>query len=118
MCDQVPQVASRQVNHSSSIFDFCGNLNAAFIQLLGDLSRQIQTTTAHCVALNLSRVEHIDGAGLKALLMFCVFLRKRNCRIAAFGLNDELTQVFNLARLNAVLHLFIDEPQALGWMSS
>jgi anti-anti-sigma factor len=118
MCDQVFQVTLHHINQNSLIFDFCGNLNASFTKHLSDLSRQIPTTTAHHVIFNLSGIEHIDGSGLKALLMFCVFLRKRDCRIAAYGLNDELKQVFSLARLNAILRLFIDEPQALGWMSS
>lgn len=113
MQDQRLTISQRKLNSDWLILDFCGPIAFPLTQVMESSTRELIASPYKNIALNLTGVTRIDGAGLKLLLILCVNLRKSNRRLSAFGLSDELRDIFQLTRMDAILRIFLNEFQLL-----
>ncbi len=111
MHDQRLTISQRHEYPDWLILDFCGSMTFPFGQDLENTTRELTTTKYKNIALNLTDVLHMDGVGLKLLLILCITLRKSNHTLAVFGLNDEIRDIFQLTRMDAILHIYQNEIQ-------
>lgn len=116
MCDQSHAITMRQPSPEYVILDLCGFVNASFARSFEAISGSLHNLVAPNVVINFSGVKGIDGLGLKHLLVFCTIMRKLNRKLAAYGVNQELRQLFSLMRLDNLLRTCENEYQALGLM--
>lgn len=114
MCDQAHLITMRQPSPQYVILDLCGYVNARFAGSFESISGSLHNLVASHVVINFSGVKGMDGSGLKQLLVFCTIMRKMNRKLAAYGVNHELRQLFALMRLDNLLHTCETEYQALG----
>lgn len=114
MCDQSHLITIRQPSPEYVILDLCGFVNAAFARSFESISGSLHNLVAPNVVINFSEVRGMDGLGLKHLLVFCTIMRKLNRKLAAYGVNSELRQIFSLMHLDNLLRTCENEFQALG----
>ncbi len=113
MRDQRLTILKRQVTPDWLILDFCGSITSEFDQNLDNLLQELRSTSYKNIAFNLTEVTLMDGAGLQQLLIFCVFLRRLSRKLSAFGLNDDIRQVFQFTRMDAIFNICQDELQMI-----
>lgn len=113
MCDQAHVITLRQPSPETVILDLCGVVNSAFAASFEAIASSLHNLVATHVVINFSEVKGMDGTGLKNLLVFCTLMRKMNRKLAAYGVNAELRQVFALMRLDKLLLTCENEYQAL-----
>lgn len=106
-------ISKRHANPDLLILDFCGSITSAFDQYMDNFLQELRSTSYKIIAFNLTGVTHMDGAGLQQLLIFCVFLRRMSRKLSAFGLNDDIRQVFQLTRMDTILSICQDESQMI-----
>lgn len=114
MCDQEVTITSRQISHEWLILDLCGVINSQLKENLEGIVRHIRAAVVRHVVLNFSGVSQVDGTGLKLLLLFCVSLRRMNRKLACYGMNPEVLNIFRLARLQSMLNMYPDEASVLA----
>lgn len=114
MCDHAHVITIRQPNPGVVILDLCGSINAGFESAFKEISGRLHNLSTTCVVLNFSAVKGIDGGGFRQLLVFCTLMRKLNRKLAAYGINNQVRRVFELARIDHLLHTCESEYQALN----
>ena len=72
-------------------------------------SREPQT-----VVLNLTGVEYIDSTGIALLVSLLARARRDGREVSAYGLSDHYREIFAITRLSEFIHVYDDEPGALG----
>ncbi|HHQ47579.1 MAG TPA: anti-sigma factor antagonist [Acidobacteria bacterium] len=66
------------------------------------------------IALDLSRLDYVDSAGLGALVSILKALRARGGDLRLFGLKDSVRMIFDLTRLSRVFKIFPGREEALA----
>ena len=114
MCDQANMITLRQGDPLSVILDLCGFIGTKFERAFEVAANELRSIPVVTVVLNFSGVKGIDGMGLKQLLIFCTLMRKSNRKIAAYGVNEQVRQIFELTRMDNLLLRCESEYQALS----
>ncbi len=113
MCDQANIITLRLANPGHVILDLCGFIGSRFERAFEVAANELRSIPAMRVVLNFSAVKGIDGTGLKQLLIFCTLMRKSNRIIAAYGVNEQVRQIFELTRMDNLLRSCESEYQAI-----
>ena len=113
MCDQQNAITQREINPEWLILDLCGSINSLLKEKFEAVAHHIYAAPTRQVVLNFSGVSQVDGPGLRALLLFCVSLRRMNRKLSCFGMRKEVMTIFRLARLDTLLHIYPDEDRVL-----
>ena len=66
------------------------------------------------VVLNLTDVEYMDSTGIALLVGLLARARRDGREISAYGLTDHYREIFAITRLSEFIHVYDDEPSALG----
>ncbi|HNR02361.1 MAG TPA: STAS domain-containing protein [Anaerolineaceae bacterium] len=114
MCDQANLITLRRADPESVILDLCGFIGSRFERAFESAASDLRSIPVLRVVLNFSSVQGIDGSGLKQLLIFCTLMRKANRKLAAFGVNEQVRQIFELTRMENLLHSCENEYQAVS----
>lgn len=113
MCDQANVITLRQADPGSVILDLCGFIGSRFERAFTVAANELRGLSVVYVVLNFTGVIGIDGMGLKQLLIFCTLMRKSNRKMAAYGVNEQVRQIFELSRLDNLLQSCETEYQAI-----
>ena len=114
MCDQANLITFRRADPASVILDLCGFIGSRFERAFESAVSELRGNSVARVVMNFSGVQGIDGTGLKQLLIFCTQMRKTNRKLAAYGVNEQVRQIFELARMENLLHSCESEYQAIS----
>ena len=68
------------------------------------------------VALDFSKLDYISSAGLRVLLGAAKTLRASGGKLAFFGLNQSVREVFDISGFSTILTTYPSEAEALGAM--
>ena len=68
------------------------------------------------VALDFSQLDYISSAGLRVLLGVAKQLRASGGKLAMFGLNQSVREVFEISGFASILPVYPTEGEALGAM--
>jgi anti-anti-sigma factor len=96
------------------VLDLAGDLR-------GDAREDMEATYAdaaarepQAVVLNLTDVEYIDSTGIALLVSLLARARRDGRDLCAYGLSDHYREIFAITRLSEFIHVYADEPTALG----
>lgn len=66
--------------------------------------------------LDLSSLDYVSSAGLRVMLVVAKRVQQRGGKLALFGLNGNVKEVFEISGFSAVFKIFGDEPEASGFL--
>jgi len=72
--------------------------------------------SAKKVALDFSQLDYISSAGLRVLLGAAKQLRASGGKLAMFGLNQSVREVFEISGFASILSIYPSEAEAVGAM--
>jgi anti-anti-sigma factor len=100
-----------------ALLDISGRLiGEAGNQFLATASTQIVDGGLRKMVLNLKDLEQCDSMGISALLRIHTSLKNMDGRLVLCNLNDLVTKVFALTRIDEVMHITATEEEALEEM--
>lgn len=67
--------------------------------------------------VDLTNTGYVDASGLGILIKICHRLRDAGKRLVVIGLSDDLDQLFELTKINTVIHTAADEDEALDLLA-
>jgi len=108
----------RKVGSTTSAIDIQGEINAAAEPVLMDAYNQACAQGARTILMNFSDLEYMSSYGIGLLVTLLIRVRRQNQRLAAYGLNEHYTQIFELTRLNEAITIYEDEAEALNAVSA
>ena len=104
----------RKVRKGMAIVDISGDVTAA---AEGALMETLITTKAEGVevlVLNFSDLAYMNSSGIGMLVTFLIRANRQSQRVVAFGLNEHYRQIFDLTKLNEVIHVYETEEDVLA----
>ncbi len=66
------------------------------------------------VVLNLTDVDYMDSTGIALLVGLLARTRRDGRDLSAYGLSDHYREIFAITRLADYIHIYDDEPSAVG----
>jgi anti-sigma B factor antagonist len=66
------------------------------------------------VVLNLTDVQYMDSTGIALLVGMLARTRRDRRELSAYGLSDHYREIFAITRLSEFIHVYDDEPSAVG----
>jgi anti-sigma B factor antagonist len=91
------------------------NLGSNLMFLEGDLKKIVESG-ARKLILDMNNVNYVDSAGLGVLVGMAGMLRSVEGRMAVFGLQTRVSQIFDVAKVHRVLPVFPDANAAIEFM--
>lgn len=93
------------------------NLGSNLMFLEGDLKKFVEGGTRKLI-LDMNNVNYVDSAGLGVLVGMAGMLRSVEGRMAVFGLQTRVSQIFEVAKIHRVLPVFPDANAAIEYLRS
>lgn len=89
--------------------------------LRGDARNDLESAYAdaaarepQAVVLNLTDLDYMDSTGIALLVGLLARTRRDGRDLSAYGLSDHYREIFAITRLSEYIHLYDDEPSAVG----
>ena len=82
------------------------------------LGRLAQEAATSGLVIDLARLEYVSSAGLRVLLQVANRLKTGNGKLALFGLNDHVRQVFDIAGFSSILDIYPSRKEAVEHVES
>ncbi len=108
----------RKAGSSSCVVDIHGEINAAAEPVLMDAYNQACAHGAKNILMNFSDLQYMNSSGIGLLVTMLIRVRRQNQRLAAFGLSEHYSQIFELTRLNEAIAIYNDEAEAVEALSA
>ena len=96
------------------VLDLSGDLRADAREDLEAAYADAAAREPQAVVLNLTDVEYMDSTGIALLVGLLARARRDGREISAYGLTDHYREIFAITRLSEFIHVYDDEPSALG----
>ena len=96
------------------VLDLSGDLRADAREDLEAAYADASAREPQAVVLNLTDVEYMDSTGIALLVGLLARARRDGREISAYGLTDHYREIFAITRLSEFIHVYDDEPSALG----
>ena len=100
------------------VLDLSGDLRGDAREDLDAAYADAASRAPQAVVLNLSRVDYIDSTGIALLVGLLARTRRDGRELCAYGLSDHYREIFAITRLSEFIHVYDDEPSALGNVSA
>jgi anti-sigma B factor antagonist len=108
------EVRTRKVG-VASVIDLKGQIDlSSSSKMRTAVLEAIKAKDASRVAVNLTEVSYIDSSGIATLVEGLQLARSKNCHFVIFGLQQAPREVLELARLDKVFEIRLDESAALS----
>ena len=109
-----PRIGIRIPRARVVVLDLAGELH-------GDARDDLETAYVDAAArepqmivLNLTDVGYIDSSGIALLVGLLARTRRDGRELSAYGLSDHYREIFAITRLSEFIHIYDDEPTAVG----
>lgn len=97
-----------------TLLEIAGRVDSGNATQLGEaLTAQIDAGR-HQVVLDLSRLDYISSAGLREMVAALKRIRAMNGDIRIASASERIREVFNIAGLDSVFHLYPTQVEAVG----
>lgn len=100
----------RRQNPETAIIEVWGDVTPAAEQKLSDSFENV--SDANAVIFDFSQLDYLNSGGIGLLVTLLVRARRRQQKLAAFGLSSHYRKVFQLTQLDEVMHVVDDEAAA------
>jgi anti-sigma B factor antagonist len=96
------------------VLDLAGDLRGDAREDLEAAYADADERAPQTVVLNLTDVEYMDSTGIALLVGLLARARRDGRELSAYGLSDHYREIFSITRLSEFIHVYDDEPSALG----
>ena len=96
------------------VLDFSGDLRGDAREELEAAYADAATREPQSVVLNLTKVGYMDSTGIALLVGLLARTRRDGRELGAYGLSDHYREIFAITRLSEFIHVYDDEPSAVG----
>jgi anti-sigma B factor antagonist len=96
------------------VLDLAGDLRADAREDLEAAYVDAAAREPQAVVLNFSDVGYVDSTGIALLVGLLARARRDGRELSAYGLTDHYREIFAITRLSEFIHVYDDEPSALG----
>ena len=96
------------------VLDLAGDLRADAREDLEAAYADAAAREPQAVVLNLTHVHYMDSTGIALLVGLLARTRRDGRELSAYGLSDHYREIFAITRLSDFIHVYDDEPNALG----
>lgn len=77
---------------------------------------QLDTFTSHHYLIDLSNLEHTSSSGLSLFIRLLTRSKINDKKIALFNLQENITKLFNITKLNDIFAIFNLEEEAINYL--
>jgi anti-sigma B factor antagonist len=109
-----PRFAIRIPRARVVVLDLAGDLRADAREDLEAAYVDAAAREPQAVVLNFSDVGYVDSTGIALLVGLLARARRDGRELSAYGLTDHYREIFAITRLSEFIHVYDDEPSALG----
>ncbi len=96
------------------VLDLSGDLRGDAREDLEAAYADAAAREPQAVVLNLTDVQYMDSTGIALLVGLLTRTRRDGRELSAYGLSDHYREIFAITRLSDFIHVYDDEPSALG----
>jgi anti-anti-sigma factor len=96
------------------VLDISGELRGDAREDLEAAYHEAAAREPQAVVLNLTGVDYMDSTGIALLVGLLARTRRDGRDLSAYGLTDHYREIFAITRLSEYIHVYDDEPGALG----
>jgi len=96
------------------VLDLSGDLRGDAREDLENAYADAAAREPQAVVLNLTDVDYMDSTGIALLVGLLARTRRDSRELCAYGLTDHYREIFDITRLSEFIHVYDDEPSALG----
>ena len=104
----------RRLNEKASAIDIEGDVTGQADSLLAEAYSQASAGNPRYIVLNFTKLDYMNSSGIGLLVTLLVRANRQKQKLIAYGLNEHYRQIFELTRLNDVIGIFANEPEALA----
>ena len=108
------QTRVRSADGAVAVIELTGDVTAACETELMDAYREAGRAEARGIVLDFTGLDYMNSSGIGLLVTLLVRVRREGRQISAFGLSDHYREIFAITRLSDYIHVYDDEPSALG----
>lgn len=108
----------RQLNPTVSLLAVHGDLSASAEQALMDAYTQANTATTRVIILDCTHLAYMNSSGIGLLVTLLIRINRQKQRFLCYGLSEHYRHIFQLTRLDDVIHIYDTEPEALAACNS
>lgn len=99
------------------IFDMAGRFS--FMEFkLHEQAKELLSTGSRKFILNLTEVSYVDSFGIGQMFSIWTSIRAKGGHVVLLRPNDAVTKVLKTTRLDSILQIFMDEPEAFAHLKS
>jgi anti-anti-sigma factor len=109
-----PRFAIRIPRARVVVLDISGDLRGEAREDLETAYADAAARDPQAVVLNLTEVGYIDSTGIALLVGLLARARRDGRDLCAYGLSDHYREIFAITRLSEFIHVYDDEPSAVG----
>jgi anti-anti-sigma factor len=109
-----PRFAIRIPRARVVVLDLAGDLRADAREDLEAAYVDAAAREPQAVVLNFRDVGYVDSTGIALLVGLLARARRDGRELSAYGLTDHYREIFAITRLSEFIHVYDDEPSALG----
>lgn len=107
-------VSTRELEGGTVVVDLTGELDMASSPDVRKLLVDLVSNETPRILLSLEQTEYIDSSGLATFVECLQGVKRYGGQLRIYGVNDQIGEVFKLARLDAVFEICPDEATALA----
>jgi anti-sigma B factor antagonist len=107
-------VTVRRIGTRVGILDIQGDVSASAEKALMDAYIQVEAPAIRTIVLNFTHMGYMNSSGIGLLVTLLIRINRQKQRLLAYGLSDHYRHIFELTRLNDVIHLYDTEADALN----
>lgn len=104
----------RKVRKGMVVVDIDGDVTAAAEGALMETLITSKAEGVRVIVLNFSGLSYMNSSGIGLLVTFLIRANRQNQRVVAYGLNEHYSQIFDLTKLNEVIHVYETEEEVLA----
>ena len=96
------------------VLDVAGDLRGDAREDLEQAYAEAAAREPQVVVLNLTDLDYMDSTGIALLVGLLARTRRDGRELSAYGLSDHYREIFAVTRLSDFIHVYDDEPAAVG----
>jgi anti-anti-sigma factor len=97
-----------------ALIDLKGEIDGFSEEALNEAYTRAEEQDPSRIALNFSQVDYINSTGIALIVALMAKARKARREIAAYGLSDHYTEIFQITRLSDFMLIAKDEMSAMA----
>ena len=104
----------RSADDGVAIIELNGDVTAASETELMDAYQEAGRDGTGGIVLDFTRLDYMNSSGIGLLVTLLVRAKRAHQQVSAYGLSDHYREIFAITRLSEFIHVYDDEPGAVG----